>query len=362
MWTDDESEMSEPSFDDPIWATLVRFSRTPLASADAAELERWLADDPMRRDMVRAVQRLAAMARDGQRSKHSLEAWARVSSRLPDVDVLPVLPRATPPQLAFYTRRGASRTRRFVVAAALAASIVALVVQRAQITQLVSGWLTPVAPMREIATRVGERLTVKLEDGSTVVVGPMSKLRYGKLVGTPERSLQLEGEAFFTVAADPAHPFRVLAKYATVQVVGTAFDVRAYPSDTVVQVTTAHGKVALRSRASSTDGGGALVERGERGTVDTSGYVRVVSGADVEREIGWTRGQLSYQLVPLEALLKDLGRWYDVDFALANPALANVRVTITFDSATADDAVSQLATLLDVPSQRHGRVVTLGAR
>lgn len=361
MWTDDESEMTDPSFDDPIWATLVRFSRTPLASEDAAELERWLADDPMRRDMVRAVQRLASMAREGQRSKHSLEAWARVSSRLPDVALLPVMPRATP-QLDFHTRGGSSRVRRYVIAAALAASVVAAVVQRAQITQLVSGWLTPVVPMREIATRVGERVTVKLEDGSTVVVGPMSRLRYGKLVGEPERSLQLEGEAFFMVAPDPAHPFRVLAKYATVQVVGTAFDVRAYPSDTVVQVTTAHGKVALRSRSAHDDGGGALVERGQRGTVDTSGYVRVVSGADVEREIGWTRGQLSYQLVPLDALLKDLGRWYDVDFALANPALANVRVTITFDSATVDDAVSQLATLLDVPSARHGRVVTLGGR
>ena len=362
MWTDDESEMNEPSFDDPIWATLVRFSRTPLASEDAAELERWLADDPMRRDMVRAVQRLASMAREGQRSKRSLEAWARVGSRLPEVDVLPVVPRATAPQLAFNARRAPSRTRRYVIAAALAASIVLVVMQRAQIAQLYSSWFTPVVPMREIATRVGERVTVKLEDGSTVVVGPMSKLRYGKLVGEPERSLQLEGEAFFTVAADAAHPFRVLAKYATVQVVGTAFDVRAYPSDTVVQVTTAHGKVALRSRASSIDGGGALVERGQRGTVDTSGYVRVVSGADVDREIGWTRGQLSYQLVPLQALLSDLGRWYDVDFALANPALANVRVTITFDSATADDAVSQLATLLDVPSARHGRIVTLGAR
>jgi len=264
MWTDDESEMNEPSFDDPIWATLVRFSRTPLASEDAAELERWLADDPMRRDMVRAVQRLASMAREGQRSKRSLEAWARVGSRLPEVDVLPVVPRATAPQLAFNARRAPSRTRRYVIAAALAASIVLVVMQRAQIAQLYSSWFTPVVPMREIATRVGERVTVKLEDGSTVVVGPMSKLRYGKLVGEPERSLQLEGEAFFTVAADAAHPFRVLAKYATVQVVGTAFDVRAYPSDTVVQVTTAHGKVALRSRASSIDGGGALVERHRR--------------------------------------------------------------------------------------------------
>jgi transmembrane sensor len=362
MWTDDDGEMKEPSFDDPIWATLVRFSRTPLASEDAAELERWLADDPMRRDMVRAVQRLASMARDGQRSKRSLEAWTRVSARLPDVDVLPAAPRVTPPQLAFHAHRGASRTRRYVIAAALAASIVAIVVQRAQIAQLISGWRTPAVPMREIATRVGERVTVKLEDGSTVIVGPLSKLRYGKIVGVPERSLQLEGEAFFTVAADAVHPFRVLAKYATVQVVGTAFDVRAYPSDTVVQVTTAHGKVALRSRVSRDDGGGALVERGQRGTVDTSGYVRVVSGADVDRETGWTRGELSYQLVPLDALLKDLGRWYDVDFALASPALASVRVTITFDSASVDDAVSQLSTLLDVPSARHGRVVTFGAR
>jgi ferric-dicitrate binding protein FerR (iron transport regulator) len=360
MWTDDEN-VNVPSLDDPLWATLVRFSRTPLASEDAAEMERWLAEDPMRRDMVRAVQRLASMARDGQRSRRSLEAWARVSERLPEVDVLPPTPRSAP-QLVFGAQRSSNRTRRYVLAAALAAGVVAIVVQRDQIAQIIDGWFAaPPVPMRELATRVGERATIKLEDGSTVIVGPMSKLRYGKLVGVSERSLQLEGEAFFDVAPDPAHPFRVLADYATVQVVGTAFDVRAYPRDTVVQVTTARGKVALRSRISRDDGGGALVERGQRGTVDTSGYVRVVSGADVERDIGWTRGQLSYQLVPLDALLQDLGRWYDVDFALATPSLANVRVTITFDSATADDAVTQLAALLDVPHSRRGRVVTLGA-
>lgn len=362
MWSDDENELNEPAFDDPIWARLVRFSRTPLASEDAAELERWLADDPARREMVRAVQQLATMARDGQRSKRSLEAWSRVSAHLPKVDVLAAVPRGTPPHLVLGTRSSSSRTRRYVIAAALAASIVAVVVQHEQIAQLVSAWLTPAAPMREIATRVGERVTAKLEDGSTVIVGPMSKLRYGKLVGVPERSLQLEGEAFFTVAPDAVHPFRVLANYATVQVVGTAFDVRAYASDTVVQVLTSHGKVALRSRASRDDGGGALVEHGQRGTVDTSGYVRVVSGADVEREIGWTRGQLSYQLVPLDVLLRDLGRWYDVDFRLASPALASIRVTITFDSANDDDAVSQLAALLEVPWVRRGRIVTLGAR
>lgn len=360
MFRSDEDDIDVPAFDDPVWTTLVRFSRTPLASDEAAELERWIGGDESRREIVRAVQRIASVTRRPPRTRQSSQAWNRVRARLAGGDAATgAVPAPFAPLSLAARRRGPAR--RLAVAAALAASVAIVAVEHGRIAQLVSRWTTPAVQPRELATQVGQRTTVHLEDGSTVILGPLSTLRYGKLTGTAERSVQLEGEAYFSVAPDAAHPFRVLASYATIQVVGTAFDVRAYPSDTVVQVLTTHGRVALRSRAAREEGGGALVERGQRGTVDTSGYVRVVSGADVESGVGWTTGQLSYQLVPLGELLTDLGRWYDVRFTLANPALANVRVTIAFDSATTDDMVSQLASVLDVRYERHGNSVRLGA-
>lgn len=359
---DDEERMKTLPHDDPVWTALVRFSRTPLSAEDAAELERWVADDPMRRDMVRAVQRLGAMALHRQASRRSLDAWTRVRARMADGATRRAIARAADPgeHHAPAGRRAGARRRMLVAIAGLAACLVAAVAQRDRIASTVAEWLAAAAPQREVATRVGERRTVRLDDGTTVTLGPVSRLRYGRLAGARRRTVQLDGEAYFAVAPDTTHPFRVLARFAAVQVVGTAFDVRAYPGDSVVQVLTTHGRVALRSRDAG-GRGGALVERGERGTVNPSGYVHVGT-ADVARGTAWTSGRLSYQLVPLAELLHDLARWYDLDFTVADSSLARVRVTITLEGATAGDAVEQLATALQVPYRRIGRAVILGAR
>ncbi|HEU4642103.1 MAG TPA: FecR domain-containing protein [Gemmatimonadaceae bacterium] len=356
MRIDDEGGMETLPHDDPVWTALVRFSRTPLSAEDAAELERWVADDPMRRDMVRAVQRLGAMARQRPPRRRSVAAWERVRARMADGEP----PRALGPATEIGLHRAPSRRRMLVAIAGLAASMVAAVAQRERIASTIEEWLAAAAPQREVATRVGERRTVHLDDGTTVTLGPLSRLRYGRLAGARRRTVQLEGEAYFAVAPDTTHPFSVLARFAAVQVVGTAFDVRAYPGDSVVQVLTTHGRVALRSR-DAVARGGALVERGERGTVNPSGYVHVGT-ADVARGTAWTSGRLNYQLVPLDALLRDLTRWYDLDFTVADSSLARVRVTITLDGATAGDAVEQLAAALQVPYRRIGRAVILGAR
>lgn len=358
MRNDEENGMNAPAHDDHIWTALVRFSRAPLDPDDAAALERWVGSDPTRRDMVRAVQRLAAMTRQRPSRARSAEAWRRVSARMAGADA--PRPRYRGFEAATGRRRRARPRWRAIIAGAglLAASLVLGIAQRARIERAVSEWLARGEAPRELATRVGERTTVHLEDGTVVTLGPMSRLRYGRFAGARRRTVQLDGEAYFHVAPDASHPFRVLARYAAVQVVGTAFDVRAYPGDSVVQVLTTHGRVALRPR-SAPDQGGALVEPGERGVVDTSGFVRV-STADVARGTEWTEGRLSYQLVPLDALLRDLARWYDLRFTLADPTLASVRVTVTFENATANDVVEQLAGALEVPYVEHGDTVRLG--
>ena len=61
MRNDDDGGALAPQNDDEVWATLVRFSRTPLSAEDRMALEQWSAEDATRRDMVRAVQRLATV-------------------------------------------------------------------------------------------------------------------------------------------------------------------------------------------------------------------------------------------------------------------------------------------------------------
>jgi ferric-dicitrate binding protein FerR (iron transport regulator) len=349
--SDQEDGAETPFSDDRVWHALVRFSRTPLSAADEAELERWASDDPARWAMVRAVQRVATLSRR-PRSGRAPAAWATMRRRMADAEGHP------------WRRRllGVSETRRrrgraMATGGALAAGVIlCAVVARRVLPGLDARRSTLVL---EKSTGVGERADVQLEDGSHVVLGPMSQLRYGRLLGEPSRMLHLDGEGYFTVAPDPTHPFIVFAGHAAVQAVGTAFSVRAYRGDTVVEVVITHGRVALRPAAAKI-GTGAIVERGEQATFDTAGFTRVVSGADVDRAIDRSQGRLSYQLVPLGTVVRDLQRWYDLDITLRDTTLERLRVTMTVDHATADDVAERLIELLDVPSERHGRSLQLG--
>lgn len=379
MPTDDGGGAGMPPHDERIWTTLAHFSRAPLGADDAAALEQWLGDDPTRRDMVHAVQRLAAVARQRPLPQRSAAAWVRVSARMEEprgasttsaaavaepTAAAPAAraPRRAPAQRMTRAITPAPRRRRVVLSAvlALAAAMSAVVVERDRIESFVESRVAAAEPMRELATHVGERIDVRLDDGSTVALGPMSRLRYGRLAGRRTRRVELEGEAYFTVASDKAHPFDVTAGYATVQAVGTAFDVRAYPGDSVIQVLTRHGRVTLRPRA-VVGRVGTVVDPGQRGTLDTMG-VTVVTAADVDRMLGWLNGRLSYDLVPLDVVLRDLERRFDLQFALADSTLRGLRVTVTFDHASAADVVAQLAETLDVRYARHGRFVQLGTR
>lgn len=367
MRNDERNGVSVPP-DDEIWETLVHFSRTPLEPAEAARLQRWVAEDPTRRDMVLAVQRLAAAAAHPAPRRRSEEAWARVHGRLATGQAEQAAARAASGaerisgalRAQVLEARARRRRTRWVVQLAIAAALVGVVAARGTIRDYVNAWLAARAPTHTLATGIGERIEVRLDDGSGVVLGPMSRLRYGKLTGARTRTVELDGEGYFTVAPDRAHPFTVLAGSAAVQAVGTAFDVRAYTGDSVVRVVTTHGRVALRPRAAKGQLG-TLVDRGQQGTLDESGFA-VVTAADTARAIGWMTDRVSYELVPLPSLLQDLERRYDLRFELNDTTLRSMHVTITFDHATADDAVQQLAATIGARAHRNGDVVELGVR
>ena len=132
------------------------------------------------------------------------------------------------------------------------------------------GWLmllwrqpTPLAASRPVAQPVANRaasqwitrrnatsqaLQLALADGSTVRLEPNSRLRYPKDFANNQRDVHLQGEAFFTVARNPAKPFRVLTDKVVTTVLGTSFTVRAYPGQRQALVKVRTGRVRVSPR------------------------------------------------------------------------------------------------------------------
>ncbi|AEV98959.1 anti-FecI sigma factor, FecR [Niastella koreensis GR20-10] len=89
---------------------------------------------------------------------------------------------------------------------------------------------------------------INLEDGSYILLEPASTISYAKHFDTDKREVYLEGSAFFQVAKDATRPFFVYTSEVVTKVLGTSFDVKAFPNDNTIQVQVHTGKVTVYKR------------------------------------------------------------------------------------------------------------------
>jgi len=215
--------------------------------------------------------------------------------------------------------------------------------------------------LRVYATRRGQRAELRLSDGTRVMLSVASRLSVPADFGRESRTVQLEGAAYFDVVHDSHRPFSVHAGDAVATDLGTEFSVRAYPEDRHPRVVVRSGRVALRpSNARQTMSPTALAP-GQRGTLDAAGRP-VVQKADTAAEFAWTAGTLVLDGTPLRDALVQLGRWFDVDFRLADSSLGGIPVAATLVSQPTDEALEFLAHSLGLRAAREGQVVTFYPR
>lgn len=103
---------------------------------------------------------------------------------------------------------------------------------------------TPV-PTNEVVSRKGSRSNIKLPDGTRVWLNADSKLTYVSDFSGPQREVTLSGEAYFDVVKDASRPFIIHTDKINIRVLGTAFNVKAYPTDAVIETALIHGKIEV---------------------------------------------------------------------------------------------------------------------
>jgi transmembrane sensor len=206
-------------------------------------------------------------------------------------------------------------------------------------------------PFREYVTAPGQRSQMTFPDGTRVLLAVDSRLRVPRDYGVRDRAVELEGEAYFVVRHDPARPFVVRTARGTAEDLGTEFDVRAY-NDEDLAVVVAKGQVLLR-------GPELRLRPLERGVIDAHGITTHTRGVAVDRYVAWTRGALWFDDVPVRTVLLQLARWYDIDIQVDDTSLAHERLTIAFNTPSADEALASLARVLDVRFARTGRSVRM---
>jgi transmembrane sensor len=213
-------------------------------------------------------------------------------------------------------------------------------------------------PFHEYRTGRGQRTEILLADGTRVTLSVDSRLRIPATYGAHGRDIRLEGEAFFQVRHDARRPFRVYTGSAVTEDLGTAFGVRAYRGDTATTVIVTEGRVAVQADSAAVRH--VTLAGGQVAHLDRQGNIAIERAADVDAQLAWMQGRLTFQLAPLGDVAHTLARWYDVDITLSDSSLASVPLTATFTGKPLDDVLDAIASALDLRYTRTGPHVSFG--
>lgn len=157
-----------------------------------------------------------------------------------------------------------------------------------------------------IATPKGGTYQVRLPDGSKVWLNAASTLTYATdMSNSKKRQVELGGEAYFEVAKDALRPFIVKTGDQYLKVLGTHFNINGYGDQAEVITTLAEGAVEIYTPRMS-----KLLKPGQQSVLQGSNLK--IEEADVETELAWKDGNMVFKSEPLENIMKDVERWYNV--------------------------------------------------
>jgi transmembrane sensor len=172
-----------------------------------------------------------------------------------------------------------------------------------------------------IITPRGGQYQVVLSDGSKVWLNAASSLRFPSSFSGKDRTVTLSGEGYFEIHRDTNHPFKVQVGKMVVQVMGTHFDVVAYPEESSVNTTLLEGSVRVTSdqNASST-----VLIPGQQARVKVNGAINVITDEAPDKSIAWVNGLFIFKRDSIGPIMRQLSRWYDVQIEYQG------RLTTTF--------------------------------
>ena len=165
----------------------------------------------------------------------------------------------------------------------------------------------------------GSEYKLVLADGTKVWLNADSELHYPTRFGNA-REVELKGEAYFEVAKDDAKSFIVQTENCEVSVLGTHFNVSAYNGEPVC-TTLAEGSVQVNSGDKS-----VRLRPNEQAIVEKDGHSIHTRAVEAERYIAWVNGRFVFRNTPLEDVVKQMERWYDVDIQFEADSLAAKRM------------------------------------
>src|SRR4051812_25748561 len=234
--------------------------------------------------------------------------------------------------------------------------------------------VSPIQKTSEVSTRMGSRSKLLLPDGSSVWLNAGSKLVYNKDFGTSSREVTLVGEAFFDVTHMPEMPFIIETATMQVKVLGTTFNVKAYPNETTSETSVIKGRVEIIPR--DRPGEKFVLKRNEKLVLSNVqnkndkepqtktplvllGSVTFSHKDSAVVETSWVENKLVFDDESFAEVALKMERWYAIKITFKEEKLEQMHLTGTFVNESIHEALAALQLTSNFHYQVNQNIVTI---
>lgn len=195
--------------------------------------------------------------------------------------------------------------------------------------------------------------TITLPDGTLVSLNSNTLLKYPKRFGKNTREVIIEGEAFFEVKPNKDKPFIIHAGNAQIKVLGTSFNVCAYPNAKLVEVIVKTGKVQVSNTTAVTKQNNELIlTPGDKGTLVFSSNALLKTTNQDPNFLAWKTHDLIFRATSLGEVISNLEKVYKVNIRLDDPKLNGLLLTAHFNDYSLDFILTVIETTFQMETQK----------
>jgi len=260
--------------------------------------------------------------------------------------ILSCIQKGNTPQKTFTAHQ--SKKRRYIRTIGIAASIL-LILGGIGFRGLKSYNETPIIIKKEIIAYnqpTPYARHIILSDSSRIILEANSTLAISRDFNQDTRTVELKGEAYFDISHNPAKPFIINSGELKTTVLGTAFNIRAWPKDKQISIVVTRGKVMVQSLQKTL----ALLTKNQEIT-----YNKEDKASDKESKVeakkivtDWTKKEMDFNAINLENIIKAISKRYQKTIIIKNRALAQNKLVVSFNGTeTLENVLSTLCQITD---------------
>lgn len=296
---------------------LLRYVREESDEQESQQIESWMAEDPSNKEYVKTIAKAYFAKKTAEninvRKQNSQKSFDQLKQKLKHR------------RITLYFKRASQ------IAAAIAAIIMLSVVVAK--TDFINN---QVAELHEVTVKAnaGMRTDVVLPDGTHIWLNSGSEIKYKIPFDRKTQEIEIAGQAYFDVTHNPDEPFKVnVDKKLAIKVLGTQFNVMAYPEESEIKVLLTKGRVAINDMSNSDFE--YFMQVNEEFTYNRSANTYTVANKEnTEFYTSWTENKLVFKDTPITELFQQLSHFYDVKITIQDPEIKKYRFTGVFNNKT----------------------------